>query len=1042
MPHHFPCPAPSFRRRTLFLRRSGVAFAFCLVALLATGPALLAQGPAGVIEGRVFNAADGSALANARITLKGAEKEVLTDEAGGFRLVGVAAGETQLSVSYVGFQKQSAAVTVVDRNVTRHDFELRLEDGRRRTSGEVVKMSEFTVVADRQMSAQAIAMNERRNAPNIKEVVAIDEYGDRGNENIGEFLQFLPGVSIGTSGSEASSISLRGFPGSNTGITIDGGEVSGARNSNSRSMDLRTVPMNNISRVEITKVPTPDMPASGLGGSINLISRSGFESRQRKFSYNVYTLFHNRMGLSFDGGPRNHVSGTSPDYVQPSFDFSYLHPLTKNLAITVGGSRTWREKPMETGNTTDETATWDLINGIQRQSQWNSLAQVTQTLAGQIGVDWRISSEDTLSFSFQYRDYQLYTTRSVFIWNYGAGVTGDANFAQGAATGVGTVTMQAGPDSLPQDNTKHYTLKYRHSGRVWKVDGSGYLSSAASGASDISRGHFYQTTATISNLIVRGDGIPGSGGIIPTRYGARARTGEVVDLYAGENFSIVNTMSSESNNHAEKMGARLDLSRGFAATLPLTLKVGSSVDRNARDDHLFTQQWNFRPNGATDVTSRLAGKFDVFDAAFNADSPTVYGTKARSISDPKVYALYRLHPTWFVLDEPLAWQSAANNSRKFSEVVSAGYVRLDARLFSNRLWLVAGVRFEQTDDKGEGPLNDINAQYQRNADGSFVRNAAGQRVLINADALTLRKLQFTERGAKARRSYGDYYPSLNSTFNVSDHLLVRAAYARTLGRPNLSSIVPGTTISDPAVAVPTISVNNTGLKPWTADSFDLSLESYQFKDGFGSVGVFRKSIKNFFGALSRPATPELLEQYGLGGDSTLLNYTINTRTNAGDAEITGFEFGYRQSLTFLPTWASGFQVFANTTKLNLSGSNTADFTGFNPQTFAGGINFVRSRFFLKVTCNYVGETRGSLAAVNVANGIPAGTYNYQGKRTRWGFNSQYSVNRWLAVYGTLTDIGGFVQNLRIYAPTTPDYAKGQRRQELGFYTTVGVRGTF
>jgi len=42
----------------------------------------------------------------------------------------------------------------------------------------------------------------------------------------------------------------------------------------------------------------------------------------------------------------------------------------------------------------------------------------------------------------------------------------------------------------------------------------------------------------------------------------------------------------------------------------------------------------------------------------------------------------------------------------------------------------------------------------------------------------------------------------------------------------------------------------------------------------------------------------------------------------------------------------------------------------------------------------------------------------------------------------VADLGGFVQNLRLYAPTTPDYAKNQRRQELGFYTTLGVRGSF
>jgi hypothetical protein len=35
-----------------------------------------------------------------------------------------------------------------------------------------------------------------------------------------------------------------------------------------------------------------------------------------------------------------------------------------------------------------------------------------------------------------------------------------------------------------------------------------------------------------------------------------------------------------------------------------------------------------------------------------------------------------------------------------------------------------------------------------------------------------------------------------------------------------------------------------------------------------------------------------------------------------------------------------------------------------------------------------------------------------------------------------------VQDLQRYAPGTPDYAKPTRWQELGFYTNVGIRGTF
>jgi hypothetical protein len=58
---------------------------------------------------------------------------------------------------------------------------------------EPIKMDAFNAVVDREMSAQTVAFNERLHAPNIKNVVAYDEFGDRSAENIADFLRFLPG---------------------------------------------------------------------------------------------------------------------------------------------------------------------------------------------------------------------------------------------------------------------------------------------------------------------------------------------------------------------------------------------------------------------------------------------------------------------------------------------------------------------------------------------------------------------------------------------------------------------------------------------------------------------------------------------------------------------------------------------------------------------------------------------------------------------------------------------------------------------------------
>lgn len=1008
------------------------------VSAAAQTPAMTAPAGSGVIEGRVFNAGTGNALARARVTVEGTGVEAFTDDTGSYRLVGVPTGEARIAVSYIGMNAQTAAVTVAPGAVVRREFELTRGTDGAKAGGDVVQLQEFNVVADREMSAQAVAMNEQRYAPNIKNVVALDEYGEQGEENVLSFLRFLPGVSIADDAPTAGSVSMRGFPGNNTDLTVDGAEFASARTGGTRTTVLVEVPLSNISRIEVTKVPTPDMPASGLGGSINLISKNGFETRRPLFTYQVSTMFFSETGLSLRGEGRNQIGKTSPDYIQPSFSLSYLRPINRSLALNFGFSRTWRQTPER--HTLVETPTWNLASLIQTSSDRQIVTRVLQTTSGKVGADWRITNRDTLGTSIQYRETSNITTGDRFLIAYGAGATGNANFTQGAATGVGTATQQSRANQNNLNKNTHVTLRYKHAGDTWRIGSSAAYSFAKGHLRDIDSGFFSTTPATISNLIIRGDDIGATGGGLPTRYSAVTRTGAPVDLYDGRNYSLNTATSAQDKFQTTKTAASFDIARDFAGWVPITLKTGLAATRNEKNQRRYQRTWNFRPNGATDEASRLAGRFDIFDEAYNATGPTLYGRPVRWISVPKVFALYQQRPDWFVLNETGYHQALVNNSTKFDEIISAAFLRADARLLQKRLWLVAGARLERTDLEGWGPLNDVFAEYQRDANGDFIRNAAGQRILITTDALARAKLRFKERGAHAKSNYNGLYPSLNATYNISDELVLRAAYARTIGRPEVSTIVPGTTISDPEAVNPVISVSNPTLKPWTSDGLDLSLESYFLKDGFGSVGVFQKKIKNFFGAVTTPATRELLAVYGLPDDDSLLDYDIRTETNAGDATIEGFEFNYRQSLTFLPSWARGLQIFANATKMNLDGSSTANFTSFSPKSVAGGINFIRPRYFIKLNVTHQGLTRRALVAPSAT--VPADTYNYLPARTIWSVSAQYSLSKRFSLYGAFNDIGGGTRGTFRYAPTTPEYARRSAIAETGWYSTVGVKGEF
>jgi TonB-dependent receptor len=383
------------------------------------------------------------------------------------------------------------------------------------------------------------------------------------------------------------------------------------------------------------------------------------------------------------------------------------------------------------------------------------------------------------------------------------------------------------------------------------------------------------------------------------------------------------------------------------------------------------------------------------------------------------------------------------------ETVTAGYVQAEARLFKNRLSIVTGVRFEKTKDEGEGPLFDPAAVFVRNANGSFARDAAGARIRKpDAGAVgSMEELRLTrqERAYHAARSYDGYYPSLHFTFDATEQFLLRAAYAKTYGRPDLIDIVPNATFAEsdlneqdqnnPAIVRGTITVRNTALKPWTADNYDLSFEYYTEGGGMFSAGVFLKEIKNFFGTDVRLATPEYLDEIGL--DPRYAGWNLNTKFNSGNARISGGEFNFRQSLRRLGKWGAYFTVFANATKLKLEGDRQADFTSFIPRTGNWGASFNYKRLSLVARWNYRGlDKRTAMPAV-----APDG-FQYIGARTTLDVNGSYQLTRNLSLVASANNVFNVPQTLLRYGAETPFYAKQNRTSEFGIALALGVKGTF
>jgi iron complex outermembrane recepter protein len=339
--------------------------------------------------------------------------------------------------------------------------------------------------------------------------------------------------------------------------------------------------------------------------------------------------------------------------------------------------------------------------------------------------------------------------------------------------------------------------------------------------------------------------------------------------------------------------------------------------------------------------------------------------------------------------------------------------------------------------------------FVRNPDGSFVHNAAGARIRrpeagaagSMEELLLIRK----DRGFLADRSYHGYYPSVHLTYHLKENFLLRAAYAKTYGRPDFTNLIPNATVDetdfednvpDPDQIPGRINVRNTGLKPWSADNVDLSLEYYTAQGGLFSAGVFRKEIKNFFGSVVKAATAEDLQLLDL--DPRYINWRLTTTYNLPEiARVTGMEFNVRHSLRALGGWGRYFLAFANGTKLDLDGSKDADFDSFVPESANWGINFSRKPFAVMAKWNYRGEQR--------RNDIPAlgdDAYEYVKGRLTLDLNIDFQIRPDLFLYFNGQNILNVPEILLRYGSQTPVYARRYQEMTHGVQLTLGVKGSF
>lgn len=1017
--------------------------------IIGTSPAAFAaDAPSGVIEGRVSNTVNGSYLNNALATVDGTGLETRTNSFGVFRFEQVPIGPATVTVTVSGFPSKSTRVTVVAGAPTVIDVGLSLSTTAAAAGDAVVKLDSFVVASQREMSGSAIAINERRAASNLKNVIASDEFGDSPEGNVAEYLKLVPGVALDYNAADARYVSVRGLPSFGTAVSFDGAPIASGTAGANRATEFNQASLNNTARIEVVKSPLPDTRADSIGGSINIVSKSAFDQSRPTFNYRANI---NASLSSWDGG-RYYSLGRTPfsrgdnHKVFPGFDLSYIKPVNKNLGFSLSAmfSKQFTPEPVE-------SATWRPTQSGTTLAPSDRPFLGTVTLGDgpklitrkSIGgaLDWRFAPHDVISLGVQIN----YQRAAVDLWSQTLNVIGSRAaaptnyspaFVQGAA-GAGSITHQMNTfDKIAPSFT--VLLKHRHTGPVWEIENGVSVSDSWSRVEAERAGVIKGIGLAANNLTLGYTGIQHS---IPRGITAQTAAGAPFDWRNLGNYTITTaTMGTPQENRHSTAAARMSAARTFGQRLPVRVKVGADWRRESRDLVNQTMTYTFvGPDRIANTADDLASLYNVASASWSQITlPFGLGQSQRPAPDQS-YTLLRSRPELWTFNEATAISSRATSSQKITEDVVAGYVRFDLSLLKNRLKLVGGVRYEGTYDEGEGVLNDISKTYQKDARGQIIRNAAGAPVRVSTDPAALARLQFTERGSRAKRDYGDFYPSLNASYLITEKLMVRSSYARTITRPNLGNIIPSITATDPTVTttVPTITVSNTGLSPWYSNSYDVGLEYYFDQPGVISVGAFRKDIKNFFGSVRSPVTPAQLADFGF--DESFSNYEVVTLQNVGAARVSGLEYEYRQILPWVPkTWGNVMLNF-NSTAIHVEGAAANSVSGFVPFSMNYGVTYSNPRLTVRANWHVRGRTRGG--QITGAN-VDPGTFSYAHPRRNLDLNAEYRLTRRFALFVNLRNATGIAWRNEAYGPATPAYARGTSWTEYGPNVLFGVKGSF
>jgi TonB-dependent receptor len=881
---------------------------------------LLSVLPLGAVEvtGYVSNAQSKKLLEGARVEVPALGVVVLTDTTGRF-VVDLPAGTHQLVASYIGLENAKEDVAVTAGQPVVRNFDL---------TSPIYQLDTFKVTGE--LEGNAAAVTAQRNAPNVKNIVAIDAYGNLPNMNASELAILLPGVA-GTINDEGNynAMTIRGIGSNFNTITIDGA-LMGSQGGSARATRSHTLTGSMFDSIELIKGHTPDKGADSLGGTLNLRSRSPLNSRER--SQTTYNLSMRVAPPGTEQIPMREAHRAHPLLNVAHQQVFDVFGGQRNLGVSL--NLFYSEQAVGFFSTTRNFQTTAVqpayLFDYTTEDNYNNRKQSSVNLK----FEYRLSQHTKISLNTIYNDaFERFRLRYDFHAFSGTATTvpsATSGIVPGFTSRVTEVRAVAGSnvDITSQMSNffhrqRHIDANVEHEQGPWSIDFGWALS--------------------IDHI----NGGGGDGGVLVNRN--IAPVGWILDrresdLYprfiqtSGPNLANPASYRPNSYNFAdtknihEPREARANVRYKLPVSIPLSLKTGYRWREEKVEDRSKSRRYNFTGTNSaqlpTDPTIENFGdhKTGLDIPAWNANAIA----RGRTPIDASLWSE----------DRYFAEQQKFTNTRGTIETVNAGYIMAQGSV--GKTGFLAGVRTEKTEDESWGWVRSrvatTAAEQAANPVGAAQKDYAGNRRDLTG-------------------GYTKSFPSVHLTQDVLPNLKARLSWSTSFGRPPLSGYYPSETANE---TTRTLTVPNPNLRPQMAENWDAALEYYFKPVGNFSVGWFHKKIEDYFVNGVQTGTVGTGGDNGYGGEYG--GFAILQQANLGTAFINGWEFSYLQQFTFLPGPLKGLSTSINYTMLDTHGDfggsvtrASGEVAGFIPRSGNVSVNWRYRGFSSRVVVNRVGD---------------------------------------------------------------------------------------